>query len=109
MFEIGDYIRLQDGSRRNATSRSLGLHVQRGTRHLNGRDTGEPIAWFVGSVPSTLAYVDGATDEQIEKARRFGARFGPAKRYFPSKDAAWAEAERQGFKRCDKPECSCNK
>ena len=97
MYEIGDFIR---ASRRGATTRGLGLHVQVGTRHINGRDTGEPLAWFVGSVPSSLAYVEGATAEEIEKARKFGARFGPAKRYWPSAATAWAEAERQGFAKC---------
>ena len=88
---------------------SLGLHVMSGPRHVNGRPTSETIAWFVGSVPASLAYVPEATAEQISKAAQFGARFGPAKRDFPSKPAAWAEAERQGFKRCAALDCACNK
>ena len=102
MYEIGDFIR------RSAKSNGLGLHVQAGTRHVDGRDTGEPIAWFVGTVPASLLYVEGATAEEIQRAATAGARFGPKKRFYPSIDAAWQEAERQGFAHCSIPDCSCN-
>jgi hypothetical protein len=103
MYEIGDFIRSRDNAK------SLGLHVQTGTRHVNGRDTGEPIVWFVGSVPASLLYVPEATAKEIENGRKFGGRFGPAKRYYASTEAAWQEAERQGFARCPHPDCGCNR
>ena len=82
----------------------LGLHVNVG-RSIR---TGEPLVSFVGSVPSSLAFEAGATAEHIEKGRKFGGRFGPEKRFWPSAAEAWAEAERQGFARCAIPTCMCN-
>ena len=103
MFEIGDFIRARE------KSNGLGLHVQTGTRHVKGRDTGAPLVWFVGSVPASLYYVADATEEQIENGRKFGGRFGPATRYYASAEEAWQEAERQGYARCASPACACNK
>ena len=52
---------------------------------------------FVGSVPIELAFVDGATAEQVELAQRFGARFGPRPRSFGSHQEALDLADKLGF------------
>lgn len=53
---------------------------------------------FVGHVPAELYYVDGATEEQIEKARSFGGRFGPKRRNFETYEAALELAAERGYK-----------
>ena len=51
---------------------------------------------FVGSVPVILAYADGATEEQIRNAAKFGERFGPKKRTFETEQSAREFAELHG-------------
>lgn len=43
---------------------------------------------FVGTVPVIAYYADGATEKQIEDARKFGERFGPKRRIFETEQEA---------------------
>lgn len=76
-------------------SGNLGLHVLR-------CPTG--VFTYVGSVPCDIAYVDGATPEQIEAGRQFGGRFGPKKRTFTTEQDAISYAESHGYTVIKDPE-----
>lgn len=43
---------------------------------------------YVGNVPARIYYADGATDEEIRAGERFGARFGPKRRIFDTRQEA---------------------
>lgn len=51
---------------------------------------------FVGNVPVKLYYVEGATDEEIERGAKFGARFGPKRRTFSTRQEAIDLAAKYG-------------
>ena len=57
---------------------------------------GSGMYGYVGKIPTKLYYVDGATDEQIELAQKFGARFGPERRTFGTEQEAIDLAEEHG-------------
>lgn len=71
-----------------ALSGNLGLHV---IRCPSG------VFTYVGSVPTDLYYVDGATPEQIEAGRQCGDAFGPKRRYFKTEQDAITCAESHGY------------
>ena len=56
---------------------------------------------FVGSVPVLLAYVDGATEDQIRKAAQFGGRFGPKTRMFETEQEAREFAAQHNVTLCN--------
>ena len=51
---------------------------------------------FVGSVPVDIYYVEGATQEEIDRAK-FGERFGPKRRIFKTKEEAIQLAASRGY------------
>ena len=66
-------------SKSNTINRSLGLYV---IQFPSGR-------WgYVGSIPVDIAYVDGATKEQIATGLSFGQQFGPKTRTFETEAQA---------------------
>ena len=79
MSEMGSAMRMINGT--------MGCHL---IKFPSGR------FGFVGGVPNALAYVDGATDEQIRNGERFGGRFGPKTRTFDTELSAREFAKLHG-------------
>jgi len=53
---------------------------------------------YVGKIPFEIYYVDGATEEQIRLAKKFGEAFGPRRRTFGTKQEAVDFANDHGVK-----------
>ena len=52
---------------------------------------------YVGSVPVEIAYIDGSTQEDINKGLVYGQRFGAKTRVFDTMQAAIEYAQSKGY------------
>ncbi len=80
MGEMAKALKLRNGG--------LGLHVIQFPTGKFG---------YVGSVPADIYYVEGASQDDIQKAAQFGERFGPKRRIFDTYADAVSLAQSRGY------------